>query len=172
MKNEQNSKRTGKIIEYMKKIEQEITTLCQTAIAFTEDLEGLPFISLKQNVACRIINLQLKAYSLHTLGKFKPERHEVIQQSVDIYQLALTTAQDNLSPYHQLTLQLCLELSSILIKQLNQPKTAIDISTKVFDAAIQSMTDNNSKPNNTNYNTAFITLQKIRDLITPIKNLN
>jgi hypothetical protein len=116
--------------------------------------------------------LQLKAYSLHTLGKLKPEsqRREVIQQSVDIYQLALSTAQDNLSPYHQLTLQLCLELSTIYIKQLNQPKTAIDISNKVFDSAIQSMTDITLKPNNTNYDTAFITLQKIRDLITPIKN--
>jgi hypothetical protein len=166
--NELNTNRIGKVKEYIKKIESEITTLCNEAITFTDDIETQPFLNLKPNLNSRLLVQQLKASAFHYLGKIQPEPHrnEMIQKSVDIYNSALTLARDSLTPHHHLLLQLSLDTANIYVKHLKQFKLARDIANKTFDDAINTMSDINSSP--TTHEAALSLLQKIRDLIGKI----
>jgi hypothetical protein len=166
--NELNSPRIGKVKEYMKKIESEITTLCNEAITFADELETLPFLNLKPNLNSRLLVQQLKASSFRYLAKIQSDsnHNEMIQKSSDLYNSALCLARDNLTPHHHLLLQLSLDTANIYVKHLKQFKMARDIANKTFDDAINTMSDITSSPST--YEGALSLLQKIRDLIGKI----
>jgi len=160
--NELNSPRIGKVKDYMKKIESEITTLSNEAITFTDELETLPFLNLKPNLNSRLIVQQLKASAFRYLAKIQSDS-EMIQKSLDLYNSALSLARDNLTPHHHLILQLSLDTANIYVKHLKQYKMARDLSNKTFDDAINTMSDITSSP--TTHEVTLSLLQKIRDLI-------
>jgi len=167
-----NANRLAKVMEYRKKIETEVSTLCHAAISFTEELQTMPFLALPAHLSCHLLTLKLQAYSIYSLSKLLPNeaqmKHEHIQRSLEIYNSALNLAQANLTAHHWLRLQLSLDTATIYMKNLKQSKCALDIANKAFDGAVHMMTDINSKSNNDKYEDILIILQNLRDLIAQL----
>jgi len=109
----------------------------------------------------------MKAYAFYSLGKLDEDSKgkEHMNSCLELYQLGLSLAQENLLANHWLRLQLSLDVANVYIKYFKQHKIAFEIANKAFDAAIYMMTDMNDKPG-INYECVLVILQKMRDLQT------
>jgi len=110
----------------------------------------------------------MKAYAFYYLGKLDEDskaKEQHMNSSLELYQLGLNLAQENLLAHHWLRLQLSLDVANVYIKYFKQQKIAFEIANKAFDAAIYMMTDINEKPD-INYERVLVILQKMRDLQT------
>ncbi|KAH7288571.1 hypothetical protein KP509_31G032200 [Ceratopteris richardii] len=155
--NEQNVKR---IKDYRKKVEDELTSICDDILSII-DKHLLP--ASKSGEFSVFFN-KMKGDYYRYLAEFKTgdERKHASDQSLSSYKAASDTAATDLSPTHPIRLGLALNFSVFYYEIVNSPEQACHLAKQAFDEAIAEL-DTLSEES---YKDSTLIMQLLRDNLT------
>lgn len=155
-----NTENVQKILEYRKKIENELADVCNDILKVLDDL----LIPNATTGECKVFYYKMKGDYHRYLAEFlqdKP-RSESAEASLESYKTATESAIKELPPTHPIRLGLALNFSVFYYEILNSPDRACHLAKQAFDDAIAEL-DSLSEDS---YKDSTLIMQLLRDNLT------
>lgn len=156
------------IVEYRKKIEEELKTICKEVLELLEnDLiptcgeSGTDEVSKAES---KVFYLKMKGDYYRYLAEVATgdDRDKTIEESRQAYELAKETSQEKLQSTHPIRLGLALNFSVFYYEILNDSAKACELAKMAFDDAISEL----DKLEEDNYKDSTLIMQLLRDNLT------
>lgn len=155
-----NSDNAQKIIEYRKKIENELADICHDILKVLDEL----LIPNATTGECKVFYYKMKGDYHRYLAEFLQDksRTESAEASLEAYKIATETSIKELPPTHPIRLGLALNFSVFYYEILNSPDRACHLAKQAFDDAIAEL-DSLSEDS---YKDSTLIMQLLRDNLT------
>jgi len=160
-KTESSERKQAMAKEYRKKIENELTEICNDVLDL---LDKYLISNEKNNAESKVFYQKMKGDYYRYLAEVASgeKRPEVIQESNGAYESALNTAKEYMPPTHPIRLGLALNYSVFYYEILNSPEKACGLAKQAFDDAIAEL---DSLPEDA-YKDSTLIMQLLRDNLT------
>jgi 14-3-3 protein epsilon len=158
--NKGNTQNVTRIVEYRKKVEDELAGICRDVLNV---LDTFLIPSATSNES-KVFYHKMKGDYYRYLAEFRAgdDRKEASNQSLSAYEQASTIATKDLAPTHPIRLGLALNFSVFYYEIMNSPDKACQLAKTAFDDAIAEL-DNLSE---TSYKDSTVIMQLLRDNLT------
>lgn len=158
--NKGNSENVSKITDYRKKVEAELTGICQDILQVLDK----HLISSAKSGESKVFYFKMKGDYFRYLAEFKnaDQRKDAAEDSLLAYKTASDIAMTDLAPTHPIRLGLALNFSVFYYEILNSPERACHLARQAFDEAIAEL-DTLSEES---YKDSTLIMQLLRDNLT------
>ncbi|XP_039144807.1 14-3-3 protein 7-like isoform X1 [Dioscorea cayenensis subsp. rotundata] len=155
-----NEANVRRIMDYMKRIEDELTKICNDILSIIA-IHLLPSSTAGESI---VFFYKMKGDYYRYLSEFKTgeQRKEAADQSLKAYQAATSTAMTELPSTHPIRLGLALNFSVFYYEILNSPERACHLAKQAFDEAITELDSLNEE----SYKDSTLIMQLLKDNLT------
>ncbi|KAH7656693.1 14-3-3 protein [Dioscorea alata] len=155
-----NEPNVRRIMDYMKRIEDELTKICNDILSIIA-IHLLPSSTAGESI---VFFYKMKGDYYRYLSEFKTgeQRKEAADQSLKAYQAATSTAMTELPSTHPIRLGLALNFSVFYYEILNSPERACHLAKQAFDEAISELDSLNEE----SYKDSTLIMQLLKDNLT------
>ncbi|KAI9297983.1 protein BMH2 [Neoconidiobolus thromboides FSU 785] len=155
-----NAENVTRIVEYRKKIENELSDICNDILKVLDDL----LIPYAKTGECLVFYYKMKGDYHRYLAEFltEKERDASADASLEAYKKATEIANKDLIPTHPIRLGLALNFSVFYYEIINSPDSACHLAKQAFDDAIAEL----DSLNEDSYKDSTLIMQLLRDNLT------
>jgi len=158
--NHGNEAQVAKIKAYRKRVEEELTNICQDVLNLIDE----HLIPSSTTGESKVFYYKMKGDYYRYLAEFTtgPERKDAAENALVAYKAAQDVATTELPPTHPIRLGLALNFSVFYYEILNSPDRACQLAKQAFDDAIAEL----DTLNEDSYKDSTLIMQLLRDNLT------